>query len=305
MELLLEQYADLRQPLEEFLELESLFGGEQRAANSFALVSDTALREKYHFLSEGGRGGFSVVFKARDRELGRLVAVKVFKPDLGKTAALSRFLEGPQVASQLDHPGVAPIHEVRKTANGRPCVVMKWVDGETLTELLHRKRDRLSRARLLEIFKQVCQTIAYAHRKRSVLHRDLKPANIMVGPFGEVLVMDWGLSKVVHAGETDSAPEQSPMETRRGNHPDALTQAGMRMGTFAYMSPEQARGQTDPDHDGQRRVRPGRHPVRNIDGLSAALERGLRAVDRTSRAGWLGGQGRCNNASQGQPDSPS
>ena len=142
-----------------------------------------------------------VVLKGRDPDLGRDVAVKVLlesnkeKPDL-----VRRFIEEAQIGGQLQHPGVVPVYELGTFGDARPYFTMKLVKGRTLAELL---ADRDGAAddlpRFLGIFEQICQTMAYAH-SRDVIHRDLKPSNVMVGSFGEVQVMDWGLAKVLSKG---------------------------------------------------------------------------------------------------------
>ncbi len=155
---------------------------------------------------EIGRGGMGAVFKGRDTELGRELAVKVLldqhrdRPDL-----VQRFLEEAQIAGQLQHPGVAPVYELGRFADNRPYFTMKLVKGHTLAELLRQRTDvRQDLGRFLGIFAQVCQTVAYAH-SQGVIHRDLKPSNVMVGGFGEVQVMDWGLAKVLRPGPAESA----------------------------------------------------------------------------------------------------
>src|SRR5262249_2631985 len=140
------------------------------------------------------------------------------------------------------HPGVVPVHELGRSADGRPYFTMKLVKGRTLADLL---KERTSPAqdlpRFLGIFQQVCQTLAYAHSKR-VIHRDLNPQNVMVGAFGEVQVMDWGLAKVL-GGAPAEAP--SALRTVRTEQSGASSQDGSVMGTPAYMAPERARGEVD------------------------------------------------------------
>jgi tetratricopeptide (TPR) repeat protein len=211
--------------------------------------------DRYEFLGELGRGGMGAVLRVHDRHLGRGLALKTLLECHRDNSALwQRFLAEARVAGQLQHPGVAPVYELGELPDGRPFFSMKLVEGRTLAELL---KERASPAqdlpRFVKVFEQVAQAVAYAHSRR-VLHRDLKPANIMVGNFGEVQVMDWGLAKVLPEGPvSDSlvalarAPEKrlNPVCTPRGDKPEQYTQAGAVVGTPAYMAPEQARGVTD------------------------------------------------------------
>ena len=171
------------------------------------------------------------------------------KPDL-----IRRFVEEAQIGGQLQHPGIVPIYELGAFADHRPYFAMKLVKGRTLSSLLDERSDRVhDLSRFLSIFEYVCQTIAYAHA-RGVIHRDLKPSNIMVGSFGEVQVMDWGLAKVLPQGgaaDDVSAGKTRERETviataRSGGESDSdLSRAGSVMGTPSYMAPEQARGEVD------------------------------------------------------------
>jgi serine/threonine-protein kinase len=205
------------------------------------------------FLAAIAQGGMGEVFKVHDVDLGRELAVKVLpkryadRPDL-----VRRFVEEAQITGQLQHPGIVPVHELGWLPDRRPYFTMKLVQGQTLAALLEARSDPAQdRARLLTIFQQVCQTLAYAHA-RGVIHRDLKPSNIMVGTFGEVQVMDWGLAKVLaegggageqRAGETTA--EQTAVWTVRTEVDGAGSRAGAVMGTYAYMAPEQAWGEVD------------------------------------------------------------
>jgi eukaryotic-like serine/threonine-protein kinase len=206
---------------------------------------------RVQLLGEIARGGMGVVLKGRDPDLGRDVAVKVLldsnkeKPDL-----VRRFIEEAQIGGQLQHPGVVPVYELGTFGDARPYFTMKLVKGRTLAELL---ADRAGAAddlpRFLGIFEQICQTMAYAH-SRDVIHRDLKPSNVMVGSFGEVQVMDWGLAKVLsRGGVVDDAAagrvkvHDTVIATARVLSDSDLSQAGSVMGTPAYMAPEQARGE--------------------------------------------------------------
>ncbi len=210
-------------------------------------------RGSYRVLGEIARGGMGVILKAHDRDLGRDVALKVLDERLvEKPGALQRFVEEAQIGGQLQHPGVVPVYELGLMADARPYFTMKLVKGRTLESLLTRRKSLdEERLRYLSIFESVCQTLAYAHSK-GVIHRDLKPANVMVGAFGEVQVVDWGLSKVLRKG---SAAGEQParksdftvIETVRSGPgtPGAGSLAGSILGTPAYMPPEQARGEID------------------------------------------------------------
>lgn len=214
---------------------------------------------RYKLEGEIARGGMGAVLRGRDEDLGREIAVKVMLQNhAGKTELLQRFVEEAQIAGQLQHPGITPVYELGRFPDQRPYFTMKLVRGQTLAKLLKDRADPNSeRPRFLKIFEQICQTLAYAHT-RKVIHRDLKPHNIMVGSFGEVQVMDWGLAKVltaitrtaVSSDPRSSIPEASEdsVQTKRssGNSTDIPnTQAGSVLGTPAYMAPEQARGDID------------------------------------------------------------
>jgi serine/threonine-protein kinase len=203
----------------------------------------------YELLGQLGHGGMGVVWRGRDRRLQREVAVKVLRAELaGQPALQRRFLEEAQIASQLATPSIPPVHELGELPDGRPYFAMKLVKGRTLAELLEARAGPADdRPRLLGIFEHVCQAAAYAHSK-GVIHRDLKPANVMVGAFGEVQVMDWGLAKVLAARPAEAAaagPPGSVVETGRAAGADDATEAGSVLGTFAYMAPEQARGEVE------------------------------------------------------------
>ncbi len=189
------------------------------------------------------------VLKGRDPDLGRDVALKVLREDhRGNPDMIRRFVEEAQIGGQLQHPGVVPIYELGTFSDRRPFFSMKLVKGRTLAELLE---DRESPAddlpRIISIFEAICQTVAYAHA-RGVIHRDLKPSNVMVGSFGEVQVMDWGLAKVLPRGgvvedvEDDRPDREETLITtaRSGSKDFDLSRAGSVMGTPSYMAPEQA-----------------------------------------------------------------
>ncbi len=210
-------------------------------------------RGNYEIHGEIARGGMGQIIKARDTDLGREVAIKVLDRELSRSPfALRRFIEEAQIGGQLQHPGVVPVYELGMMKDEQPYFAMKLVKGRTLSALLEqRKHPGEDRRRHLAIFESVCQTVAYAHSK-GVIHRDLKPANIMVGSFGEVLVVDWGLAKVLGQGGIEDekrAQHANPtvIETVRSGPGSAGSDSivGSVMGTPAYMPPEQALGEVE------------------------------------------------------------
>ncbi|MFT4623984.1 MAG: sulfatase activating formylglycine-generating enzyme [Myxococcota bacterium] len=196
------------------------------------------LPTRYADLGAFAHGGTGVVHRAEDRELQRVVAVKVQHRHLvGHQRAKARFEAEAVMTAGLQHPGIVAIHDRGTLPDGRLWFAMKEVRGRTLDRVVaevHSGGD-WTLHRLLESFFQVCQTMAYAHT-RGVVHRDLKPANLMIGEFGEVLVMDWGLARSLAApeGEDDLAPVPAT---------DGMTRDGDVLGTRGYMAPEQARGE--------------------------------------------------------------
>ena len=209
-----------------------------------------------------------VVWLAWDPDLERSIAIKAAHPrQSASTAQLARFVSEARVTGQLQHPNIVPVHELGATETDERWFVMKNVEGVTLAELLAyltalRERGvseerssqpailqrfadgvRAARHRLLSLFVQVCNAVEYAH-SRNVLHRDLKPANIMIGAFGEVLVMDWGLARVLGTdSESDPTPGADVGGGSISHRASGATAHGSVMGTPGYMSPEQARGE--------------------------------------------------------------
>jgi serine/threonine-protein kinase len=211
-----------------------------------------ALSERYEILSEVARGGMGAVYRVRDQSLRRDLALKVLLPEHRGQAELERrFMQEAQIMGQLQHPGIAPVHELGRLGDGRVCFAMKLIQGRTLADLLAERTGLAeNQARFLQLFEQVCQTLAYAHA-RGVIHRDLKPANIMVGAFGEVQIMDWGLAKVLTGSALDDESDSAgvfgtvAIRTVLTEGRADLSHAGLVIGTLAYMAPEQARGEHD------------------------------------------------------------
>ena len=239
---------------------------------------------RYQVFGEIARGGMGAVLRGRDPDLGREVAVKVLRDEHRDNALIvERFIEEAQIGGQLQHPGIVPVYELGQFADRRPFFTMKLVKGRTLAALFaDRPEPRDGRARFLAIFAQVCHTVAYAHA-RGVIHRDLKPSNIMVGHFGEVQVMDWGLAKVLATGgvaddiitNASRAANQNLTEVktvRTGSSP-AETLAGSSLGTPAYMAPEQSAGRNGPGGRAGRRFRSRRPAVRIVDRPAAVPRR--------------------------------
>ncbi|MCO4773202.1 MAG: SUMF1/EgtB/PvdO family nonheme iron enzyme [Deltaproteobacteria bacterium] len=199
---------------------------------------------RHILLSELGAGGMGRVIEARDPDLRRTVAIKVIANPARVTAAqVARFVAEAQTSSQLEHPNIVPVYDLGLTPDGHIYFVMKKVEGRSLREVVQalRKDDEGDRShftlrRLMAMFVQICNAVAYAH-DRGVLHRDLKPDNVMVGQFGEVLVMDWGVARVI--GDT-SEEVGTDFKIERMSLPPTLD--GVAVGTPGYMSPEQATG---------------------------------------------------------------
>jgi len=198
--------------------------------------ADKTLRYQHQGLL--GQGGNGVVISVYDKKMRRPVALKLASTSASEREAQARFLREAQVTGQLTHPNVMPVYDIGTDLDGHVFFTMKQVQGRSLRQLLRAGKAGSLVERLL-VFRQICNALAFAH-SRGVLHRDLKPANVMVGEFGEVLVVDWGLCKVL--GETledytvdDAEPTGGSLETQQGDV----------AGTPAYMSPEQAQGEID------------------------------------------------------------
>lgn len=205
---------------------------------------DDSAANRYHLMQEIGHGGIGVVFRARDRHLGRELAIKMLREDYrDHPEARHRFLHEACVGSRLQHPAIVPVYEMGWFDNRTPYLTMRLVEGKTFASLLHgRIEPGRDLPELLGSFEQICHAMAYAHSQR-VVHRDLKPANVMVGAFGEVQVMDWGFAKLLDDGE-EMAGRTPHKDGEPVNHPGAASNSGVMMGTPAYMPPEQARGES-------------------------------------------------------------
>ncbi|MFN9785669.1 MAG: serine/threonine-protein kinase, partial [Planctomycetia bacterium] len=232
------------------------------------LRSHAPSNSRYKLLGEVGRGGMGAVIRVWDEDLRRTLAMKVVLGKEDKSAkgatppvdsrTLGRFLEEAQITGQLDHPGIVPVHELGLGSDGQVYFTMRLVKGEDLRAIyghVASGHEEWNTTRALSVMLKVCEAMAYAHSK-GVIHRDLKPANIMVGKYGEVYVMDWGLARV--AGQKDlhdlrlkdqpqpgtSQSVRTERREERAESPDSplVTMDGDVMGTPAYMPPEQARG---------------------------------------------------------------
>jgi tetratricopeptide (TPR) repeat protein/serine/threonine protein kinase len=236
--------------------------------------ASTSTGERFQILRPHAKGGLGQVSVAQDRELRREVALKEIQDrHADDPERRARFLLEAEITGGLEHPGVVPVYGLGVYPDGRPFYAMRLIKGDSLQEAIRRFHDAdipgrdagersLALRQLLGRFVAVCNAVAYAH-SRGVIHRDLKPANVMLGSYGETLVVDWGLAKVVgrpgEPGASETGGEEATLQpTLAGD--SAPTQLGTMLGTPAYMSPEQAAGQTD---------RVG--PASDVYGLGATL----------------------------------
>jgi len=231
-------------------------------ADPHSAAAAALLNEKYEVVGELGKGGVGQVLKVLDRDLKREVAMKMLLPgslagDASQTQdALIRFIEEAQATGQLEHPNIVPVHDLGVDHDGRIYFTLKYVQGVSLKKAMKGRnenarsedgsgyfRDQFTAMRMIEILVNICQAVAYAHSK-GIIHRDLKPDNVMLGKYGEVLVMDWGLAKVVGKKSVTSSEETGTVRvtTSRADDDSLATMEGSIAGTPAYMSPEQASG---------------------------------------------------------------
>jgi serine/threonine protein kinase len=215
---------------------------------------------RYQIGMEIARGGMGVVHRATDLHLRREVAIKLLRPRWEQETdptlqrhvlaqAVEAFRHEAEITARLQHPGIPPVHELGTLPDGLPFLAMKLIQGRTLQEWLDARQTPLAElSRWLQVFEQVAQAVGYAH-SQGILHRDLKPLNVMVGEFGEVQVMDWGLAKILEATPSGGAPPipDSPAssQTEPADNRQYLSLLGDVKGTLRYMAPEQARGEID------------------------------------------------------------
>jgi serine/threonine-protein kinase len=239
-------------------DIDSLGLGDARGGpfvEEFTLGGHEDVPSVYEDLGAIGHGATSIIHRVGDRDLKRSMAAKILRPELMLSPeAWARFIEEAQITAQLQHPGIVPVHELGRLEDGRHYFTMKEIKGRTMSEV-NREVHRSSAGgqwcttssgwtlrRLISAFHRACDAVAYAH-ERQVIHRDLKPQNIMMGAHGEVLVVDWGLAKVLGASDGSDAETQR-VQTGRTEGNIAATTSGQVAGTPAYMAPEQARGAT-------------------------------------------------------------
>lgn len=190
--------------------------------------------ERYEILGEHARGGLGRILLARDLEMGRTVAVKELLDERGRGEA--RFVREAMITAFLDHPGIVPVYEVGRWPSGKPYYAMKLVSGQRLKDRIAETETIEERLALVSQVLGVADAIAYAH-SRDIIHRDIKPSNVVVGEYGETIVVDWGLAKHVDSEDpTFDSETPSPEATRD------ITLQGAVVGTAAYMAPEQAAG---------------------------------------------------------------
>jgi serine/threonine protein kinase len=196
--------------------------------------------ERYRFDGEIARGGMGTVYRAWDRVLEREVAIKVLRGATPSPSLARRLAQEARILARLDHPGLIPVHDAGELDDGRAFYVMRLVRGVRLDEHLARTSSLAERLRL---FLRIAEPVAFAHA-HGVVHRDLKPANIMVGPYGEVLVLDWGIAKVRDSNDPSDpgGGRATTPETALAGDDSQATGSGAVLGTEGFMAPEQAAG---------------------------------------------------------------
>jgi serine/threonine protein kinase len=196
--------------------------------------------DRYDVIERIASGGMGTVYRVRDLVLDRDVALKVLGSAAPSPAERARMLREARVLARLEHPGIVPVHDAGTLADGRVWYTMRLVRGHRLDEHVRATPDRAGRIR---IFERICESVAFAHAN-GVIHRDLKPSNVMIGAFGEVLVMDWGIAKVRERDGAGPAAAGAPAAAMPAGE-SGDTRAGSVLGTPGYMAPEQAQGRSD------------------------------------------------------------
>lgn len=200
---------------------------------------------RYAYFKTIARGGRSIIQSCKDLHLMRLVCYKTLKPEFADDEDHQRrFVREARVSAMLQHPNTVPTYEIGRDMTGHYYFTMKLVHGYTLREIFD-FRERYDLTRLVEVVIQVGHALEYAHG-HGVAHRDIKPENVLVGPFGEVLLMDWGLAKVWHPDGAADVDRTAPMASGKMGHQD--TGDGALEGTISYMSPEQISNDSDLDY---------------------------------------------------------
>ncbi|MBU1220143.1 serine/threonine protein kinase [Myxococcota bacterium] len=205
-------------------------------------------KTRLEILKTIGEGGAGQVFIAMDHDIGRRVAVKKIKSDVKSPVMLMRFVEEIRTVGRLEHPNIIPVHDVGVDEDGDYYFVMKYIEGETLEDIIEKLRSgdkkyhqHYTFERRVEIFRGILEALRYAHSE-GIIHRDIKPANVMVGPFGEVMLMDWGIAKSI-SDDVSLSDTLIPDDKSNDSKNFWRTGAGGLIGTPAYMSPEQSRGE--------------------------------------------------------------
>ncbi|MFO0563578.1 MAG: serine/threonine-protein kinase [Polyangiales bacterium] len=211
-------------------------------------IDDHPRFETIKQLGEGGMGEVALVI---DQDIQRKVAVKKLRADGRSATALLRFAEEVRVVGALEHPSIVPVHDVGVDEHGQHYAVMKFLEGETMESVIEKLKAgspehvrRFSYDYRAQVFAKVCEAVRFAHSK-GIIHRDIKPANIMIGPFGEVTVVDWGIAKRIGSKEPSTALAEDSAPDARKDDRLVRTRAGSIIGTPLYMSPEQAAGKND------------------------------------------------------------
>lgn len=200
---------------------------------------------RYAYFKTIARGGKAIIQSCKDMYLSRTICYKTLKPEFANDPIeKKRFLREARVSAMLQHPNTIPTYELGRDSKGHYYFTMKLVHGYTLREILD-YRERYDLTQLINVITQIAQALDYAHSHR-VIHRDIKPENILVGPFGEVVLMDWGLAKVWNPDGTSPEPERKPGQTSNIKV-SSMTDTESLQGTIHYMSPEQLR--RDPNID--------------------------------------------------------